>query len=85
MKKSGLKSAFIRKVRILFILDFEKVYNLKNYSKKQVKNDINTQIEIEKARVLKRESKSEDFAKDPTNIEVKTRENFYKVSKFRQI
>jgi hypothetical protein len=42
-------------------------------------------LEIEKSRILQKEARASDFAKDPSNIEVRDKEGFFKVSKFRQI
>lgn len=43
------------------------------------------QLEMEKSRISQREAKASDFAKDPSNIEVRDKEGYFKVSKFRQI
>jgi hypothetical protein len=35
--------------------------------------------------MAEKESKASDYAKDPNNIEVRDKEGYFKVSKFRQI
>lgn len=40
---------------------------------------------MEKVRVQEKESRASDYAKDPSNIEVRDKEGYFKVSKFRQI
>ncbi len=58
---------------------------MKVYSRESLKDDINAQFKIENARKKQRKINSEDFVKDPSEIYVKDREGYYKVSRYRQI
>lgn len=61
------------------------ILNLENFTEQQIGEDIGLQLEMEKIRVAEREARASDFAKDPSNIEVRDKEGYFKVSKFRQI
>lgn len=61
------------------------ILNLKNYTEDQLAEDKGLQIQLERVRVSEKESRASDYAKDPANIEVRDKEGYFKVSKFRQI
>ena len=58
---------------------------MENFTEEQIAEDLGLQIELEKVRLAEKESRASDYAKDPSNIEVRDKEGFFKVSKFRQI
>lgn len=61
------------------------VVNMKNYTEEQLAADRGLQVQLERVRVSEKESRASDYAKDPYNIEVRDKEGYFKVSKFRQI
>jgi hypothetical protein len=58
---------------------------MKIYSKEEINEDISNQFKIEKQRKNKRKVNSSDFVKDPSEIYVKDREGYFRVSRYRQI
>ena len=56
---------------------------MKTYSSDALKDDLNKQRRL----AINRDKKasSYDYAKDPSEIYVKDREGYYKVSRFRQV
>lgn len=58
---------------------------IKNYSKEEIKEDIKKQQKMERFRRRKRKVGSYDYVKDPSEIYVKDREGYFKVSRYRQI
>lgn len=58
---------------------------MENFTEEQIAEDLGLQVELEKVRLAEKESRTSDYAKDPSNIEVRDKEGFFKVSKFRQI
>lgn len=57
----------------------------KTYSPRELKQDINGQIQLERSRRQHRKLHNNNFAKDPSEIYAKDREGYYKVSRYRQI
>lgn len=66
-------------------LDLERIINLTNYTEEQLNNDYSLQLKKLKAREKRAAKKASDFAKDPSQILVKDRNNKSVVSKFRQV
>ena len=50
-----------------------------------MKTDTEEQIELERVKVDRERLESNSFAKDPSEIYVKDREGYYRVSRYRQI
>ena len=57
----------------------------KTYSPRQLRKDIDGQVEVERSRVQHRKLGNSSFAKDPSEIYAKDREGYYRVSRYRQI
>jgi hypothetical protein len=57
----------------------------KTYSPRELQQDINEQIKLERSRRHHRKLGNSSFAKDPSEIYAKDREGYYRVSRYRQI
>ena len=58
---------------------------MREYPREQLSEDLREQKKLARLRERKRKLGSYDFAKDPSEIHVKDREGYYKVSRYRQI
>ena len=67
----------------MFDIDLDMLDRMRTYSSDSLKDDLRKQRRLAKNRPKK--VGSYDYAKDPSEIYVKDREGYYKVSRFRQV